>query len=156
MAWIDVDALSASAVVTAAAALIDLRTMRIPNWLTLPSAAAGAALLAAECAAGYPWAAAAVTAAGSFAFVYLLWRARLWGGGDAKLVLAIFLLASPSFPPLSFMAAFLASLSVMIALRHAAEALARRSGDRPRPLGPLLLAALPVSLGLLHILGAQA
>jgi len=44
---------------------------------------------------GYPLQPAALTCIASYAYVYGLWKLRLWGGGDAKLVLGLFLLALP-------------------------------------------------------------
>jgi hypothetical protein len=52
----------------------------------------------------------------SYALVYGLWRGGLWGGGDAKLVLAIFLLISPMYSPFYLMAIYLACLALALFL----------------------------------------
>jgi Flp pilus assembly protein protease CpaA len=65
--------------VAVAAAVIDFRTRRVPNVLTLPAMAAGLLVR-------FPpdlW------ILGLAALFFLLWRAGIWGGGDAKLWMAM-------------------------------------------------------------------
>lgn len=116
--WIDAAALAISTLVMLAAAIIDYRTSRIPNVLTLPAIAAGLLLLVARCALGYSILWALATCAVSYALACALWKEGLWGGGDAKLVIAVLLLASPMYAPFVFMADFLACLALALFLRH--------------------------------------
>jgi prepilin peptidase CpaA len=99
IAWIDAGAFAVATISVLLAAITDLRTLRIPNALTLPSIAAGLVMLSLRCALGYSILWATVICVVSYALVYALWRGGLWGGGDAKLVLAIFILISPMYPP---------------------------------------------------------
>ncbi len=150
----------------AAAAVIDHRTMRIPNRLTFTLIAAGLALMALR---GYPLQLAALTCAISYAYVYGLWKFRLWGGGDAKLVLGLFLLASPACPPLYFIAAYSLCLAAVLLLKHGVYGPAVRSRhagkggplsaediaslrEQEEPMGPALLAAYASSVVLLEAL----
>ncbi|HTX43747.1 MAG TPA: A24 family peptidase, partial [Methanocella sp.] len=96
------------------AAVIDHRTSRIPNGLTLPFVLLGLALLPPRCAAAM----AGLICGVSYAFVYGLWRCGLWGGGDAKLVLGLFILVSPAYPTLLFIAAFSLCLALVLFAKH--------------------------------------
>ncbi len=124
-------------VFVALAAFVDHRTRRIPNRLTLPLILFGVVLL--------PFrgdiAVAGVTCAVSYALAYGLWRCGLWGGGDAKLVLALFIVASPAYPPLSYIAAFSLCLALVLFAKHFF-----RPG--PGPMGPALLFAYVASFAL--------
>jgi Flp pilus assembly protein protease CpaA len=90
----------------AGAAVLDVRTRRIPNAYWFPFLAASAALLAVEAglrglpALGLPLAFAAAVAA----LAYLAWRLRLFGGADAKalMVLAALVPDLPAAPSLPF------------------------------------------------------
>jgi Flp pilus assembly protein protease CpaA len=65
--------------VAVAAAVIDFQTRRVPNVLTLPAMAAGL-LVRFPPDPRILWLAV---------LFFLLWRARVWGGGDAKLWMAM-------------------------------------------------------------------
>jgi len=83
----------------AIAGIIDLKTHKVPNWLTLP-ALAGLALW--RIARREPiflvyW-----------AVIYLLWEARIWGAGDAKLLMVLFGL----WPETGFL--FIEALTVLV------------------------------------------
>jgi prepilin peptidase CpaA len=72
----------------AAALLADLRTGKIPNWITAPGAAVGIALGAAG--AGLPGLADRLCGMGAvLVAVLLLSRAARLGGGDIKLLMAV-------------------------------------------------------------------
>ena len=116
MAWIDIGAFAVASISVLLAAIVDFRTMRIPNALTFPSIAAGLMIMALRCAMGFSllWALTICTV--SYALVYALWRGGLWGGGDAKLVLAIFVLISPIYSPFYLMAAYLVCLALALFL----------------------------------------
>jgi Flp pilus assembly protein protease CpaA len=116
MAWIDLGAFAVATIAVLLAAIIDLRTMRIPNVVTLPSVAAGLVLLSVRCVLGFSLLWALAICFVSYALVYALWRGGLWGGGDAKLVLAIFLLISPMYSPFYLMAMYLAGLALALFL----------------------------------------
>jgi Flp pilus assembly protein protease CpaA len=116
MAWIDIAAFALATIAVLLAAIIDLRTMRIPNALTLPSIAVGLAILAVRCGLGFSPLWAVAICAVAYALVYGLWKGGLWGGGDAKLVLAIFLLISPMYSPFYLMAIYLACLAIALFL----------------------------------------
>ena len=116
MAWIDIGSFAVASISVLLAAIIDYRTMRIPNALTLPSIMMGLMILAMRCALGFSLLWALVICAVSYALVYALWKGGLWGGGDAKLVLAIFLLISPMYSPFYLMAVYLACLAIALFL----------------------------------------
>jgi prepilin peptidase CpaA len=95
-------ALIAAIVVTALAALYDLRSWRIPNWLSLGTLAvaplAHFAWNAATCGlhaglqgAGWSLAGAAICGV----VPWLCWRAGTFGGGDVKLLAAVGALCLP-------------------------------------------------------------
>lgn len=95
-----------------AAAAIDVRTREIPNALTLGMMAAGVALSAARILTCDPWLLIVPPAAFAVALSWLLWRAGLFGGGDAKLMMAIVLLL-PLYPDgASFIPTFFVMLGV--------------------------------------------
>jgi prepilin peptidase CpaA len=119
-----------------AAAAIDHRTSKIPNGLTFPFIMLGLVLLPPRCSMTM----AGLTCAVSYALVYGLWRLGLWGGGDAKLVLAMFILASPTYPPLSFIAALSLCLALVLFGKHL---LIRRGAG---PMGPALLLAYVLTI----------
>jgi Flp pilus assembly protein protease CpaA len=118
--------------------------LRIPNGLTFPFILLGLALLPLR------WAMAAMPLAGlicgvSYAFVYGLWKCGLWGGGDAKLVLALFILVSPAYSPLSFIVAFSLCLALVLFAKHLL--INRNAG----PMGPALLLAYVLSIAALGV-----
>lgn len=88
------------------AAVLDVRTRRIPNPYWFPFVAASAALLAVEAglrgltAMALPFA----FAAGVVGLAYLAWRLRLFGGADAKAIMVLAALvpdlpaAAPAIP----------------------------------------------------------
>lgn len=116
--WIDALTLLAVGIAFLMAAAIDHRTLRIPNSLTFPLISLGFLLLAFRCAAGYSMLLAGLTCAVSYAFVYGLWKCGLWGGGDAKLVLALFFLVSPAYPPFSYIVAFSLCLAMILFMKY--------------------------------------
>ncbi|MGC9553765.1 MAG: A24 family peptidase [Thermoplasmatota archaeon] len=101
---------------TAAAAYVDLKTREIPNRLTLSMMAAGLAVSALRVYTGCLWFMVAVPVALAWALSWALWRAGLFGGGDAKLLMGITALF-PLFPdgtafaPSFFLVLALASLA---------------------------------------------
>lgn len=113
--------------------MIDYRTLRIPNRLTFPLILSGLALMAFRCILGYPPQFCVLVGVISYGLVYGLWKCRLWGGGDAKLVLALFLLLSPAFPPLYFIEAFLLCLAVALLIKHGVYMPARMAMGDPSP-----------------------
>jgi Flp pilus assembly protein protease CpaA len=82
-------------VVCAAAAATDLRTHRIPNWLTLPAMAIGLAM------AGLPgWKSmvvCVVVVVAVLSVAIALHAVGVWGGGDGKLVGAVAALKGLTF-----------------------------------------------------------
>jgi prepilin peptidase CpaA len=151
--WIDATAIAISTIAALVAAIVDYRTSRIPNALTLPAIAAGLMLMIVRCALGYSPLWALATCVISYAIAYGLWKGGLWGGGDAKLVIAMLLLISPVYAPFVFMAAFLACLALALFLRHyVLGALSSNPGLAAYALLPLLLSllVLAASWGLSH------
>ncbi|HTY90859.1 MAG TPA: A24 family peptidase [Methanocella sp.] len=131
--WADIACVALGGLSAAAAAAIDRRTMRIPNRLTFPLILSGLALMMFRCMLGYPMDMAILTGVISYGLVYGLWRCHLWGGGDAKLVLALFLLLSPGYPPLYFIAAYTLCLALALLLKHGVYMPARRAMADPSP-----------------------
>lgn len=115
---IDVTSIALALLLAVAAAITDIRTMRIPNLLTIPAILLGLALLMIRCADGYPPVLAGILALLSYAYVYLIWRCSMWGGGDAKAVLSMFILVTPVFGSLYFMAAFSLCLAFTLLFRQ--------------------------------------
>ena len=87
-------------VVAAAAAAIDFRSRRVPNLLTLPAMAAGLAFRFPP----DPW------ILGLVALFFLLWRIGAWGGGDAKLWMAMALWTPGDRGPEAWMAFAIAAI----------------------------------------------
>ena len=74
----------------AVASIVDLKTHRVPNWLTLPPMMAlGAVRLARFDLVFLAY----------WAGIYLCWLAQIWGGGDAKMLMVLFAL----WPRLDFL-----------------------------------------------------
>lgn len=86
----------AIAAVAAVAVLTDLRSGRIPNWLTLP--ALGAGLVFSAATGGWQGLGLALLAVGC-ALVLLGWMfaIRVMGGGDVKLLMALSAWSTPKF-----------------------------------------------------------
>ncbi len=137
--------IGAAGVLATAAAAIDHRTLRIPNGLTFPFILLGLTLLPLRCAMAFSILLAGLICAVSYAFVYGLWRCGLWGGGDAKLVLALFLLVSPAYSPLSFIVAFSLCLALVLFAKHVLI------GKGAGPMGPALLLAYVLSIAALGV-----
>lgn len=104
------------AAVVVAGAWTDVRTARIPNALTVTGLLAGLALAAA----GGTIASCALAAAVALALGFPLFRARVLGGGDVKLLLAVgALLGLERFLVALALAALSgAALSLVVALRR--------------------------------------
>lgn len=164
---IDLACIALCSLFSTVAAIIDYHTLRIPNRLTFPLILSGLAVLALRCTGGYPVQLAILTCIVSYALVYGLWKCNLWGGGDAKLVLALFLLVSPAYPPLYYIAAFSLCLALVLLLKHGVYRPAVRAGhvskggplsaediaslrEHGEPMGPALLIAYVSSLVLLE------
>lgn len=151
MAQIDILMIVAAGVLLATAALIDLRTRRIPDWLTLPAIIIGAIILSGRCLYGYSVWSAMLTSAASLSLPYLLWVTGSWGGGDARACIGAFLLAGPAFPALSIIAAFSGCLALLLIVRQIFLRIGpkrvRTDEIMGRPLGPSILAAYIFSAG---------
>jgi len=80
-----------------AASYFDVKTREIPNWLTLGMIATGLTLSSIQIVYGAPWILIVLPLALSFPLIWLMWRAGLFGGGDAKLLMGIISLV-PLFP----------------------------------------------------------
>jgi prepilin peptidase CpaA len=87
---------TALAILLLIAFITDMRSMRIPNWLTASAAAAGIALQAIESGRHGLWTAGIGLIAG-FAAVVLLHAIGAVGAGDVKLFAAIGALSSATF-----------------------------------------------------------
>jgi prepilin peptidase CpaA len=164
--WIDILSIVSALLAIMTAAAIDYRTMKIPNWLTFPFILLGLSLLTFRCFAGFSLSIAGFTCAIAYVFVYVLWKCGMWGGGDAKLVLALFILITPVYPSLKFMVIFSMSLATVLFLKHtfrralnirrndgiikplsAMEIVSMRETlDAPSPMGPSLLMAYIISI----------
>jgi Flp pilus assembly protein protease CpaA len=164
---IDLAAAVVSILSTALAAVIDCRTLRIPNRLTFSLISLGIVFLIIRCVQGYSPLYAGLLVTVSYVLVYGLWKFRLWGGGDAKLVLALFILLSPAYPPFVYIATFSICLALVLLLKRAryravpvaampcplsAEDIASLRESGAGPMGPSLLAALAISVALLEAL----
>ena len=76
------------------ASYTDVKSKTIPNTLTFPMIGLGLFFSSFKIYFGKNLLLLAILII-SYFIVYIIWRAGLWGGGDAKLVLAIMLLISP-------------------------------------------------------------
>ena len=91
--------------VLSVAVVTDIRSHKIPNWLTLP--AIGIGLLIHAWLNGVPgvlWALGGVLVSG----LMLPWRALGWGGGDVKLLAGVGALMGPIFALWTLLGAALA------------------------------------------------
>ena len=112
-----------------AASLYDLRTRRIPNWVTLPLLAAGMVLHLPGSSA--LWIACLLLA--------LAWRAGAYGTGDLKLYLALLWLIPPEHSATAFVLLVLVHLftgvgqGLYLMLRRLPRGLARPAAWRAVP-----------------------
>jgi len=143
--WIDLLCAATALAAVMAAAIIDYKTLRIPNSLTFPLIFLGLAFMVFRCLSGFSLPTAIITCIVAYLFVYALWRGRMWGGGDAKLVLSLFLLMSPAFHPLAFMVAFSLCLAITLFLEHSIFLAFVPGKKTQRPMGPALFLAYLVS-----------
>ena len=106
LAWIVRAAIATLAV---AASFIDIRTRRVPDWLTLPPVALGLAAFAWR----LHWTGVALWAAGVGGMAALLavpWLLGGFGGGDFKMALALGALGGPVFAVQALALGFAAGL----------------------------------------------
>lgn len=120
----------------------DIRFRRLPNWLTLPGAAAilGAAAIGGR---GAPALAGAALLCGGYLLVHLVLPAGL-GGGDVKLALGLGALTGCFGAAVWLLAALAAP--VLTALWAVAVLLVR--GDRAVPHGPSMCLASVAAIAL--------
>ncbi len=96
------------------AAAIDVRTRRIPNWLTAATAAGGVALALTGRGAVGPGGACLGLLAG-FALLAVPFGLRLMGGGDVKLLAAVGAWLGPWGIFVAFLAASIAAMALAVA-----------------------------------------
>lgn len=119
-----------------AAGISDVRSRRIPNWMTVPAAIAGIALNSALVPKGWM---VALMGMGLALLVYLpLFVVRGMGGGDVKLMAAIGALAGPA----NWFVIFLATAIVAGATSLVVVSIRRRVLDTARNLGMIATALL--------------
>lgn len=123
-----------------AAAVVDLRSRRIPNWLTAPLAVGGLVASVAwdgPVAGGWGWALAGLLA--GLALNLPLFLLRIRGGGDVKLFAAV----GAWIGPVPIFAVFLVStvLAMVLALVQAAA---------QRRLRPVLENSAAMAVGTVH------
>lgn len=97
------------------ASYFDLRTKTIPNFLTFSMIFAGLIFFSLKILIEKKWFFLIPTAF-SYFFIWILWRAGIWGGGDAKLVTGIILLGV-SFSGIFFISYFFISIA-LVSLVH--------------------------------------
>lgn len=125
------------------AVVIDVRTQEIPNELTLGMITAGVALSAFRIVMGEFWLLIVPSAAVAIGLSWLLWRAGMFGGGDAKLMMAIALLLPLYGDGTSFLPTFFIMLAVAAFIHYFIFGLVAmlRQGRVPYA---LLFAAVPL------------
>ena len=139
---------------TCIAAVIDVRTKEIPNVLTLGMIAAGAILSAGRIFLGEPWLLMLPSMGMAVGLAWLLWRAGLFGGGDAKLMMGIALLV-PLYPGgLSFLPTFFIMLALASFVHYFIFGLVAMVRRR-RVLPALLFAAVPAGAALAMFYAAR-
>lgn len=95
------------------AAIIDVKTKEVPNWLTLPAIFIGIILFTLKnYRAWYLFIPLMI----SFFFIWLLWRSSAFGGGDAKLLMALIALSAAVYD-ITFIPHFLVMLAI-VSLAH--------------------------------------
>jgi prepilin peptidase CpaA len=122
------------------AALRDVRTGRIPNWLTVPAGALGLALHAWYEGLPGVWTSIAGAALGLAAFI-LFFAAGGMGAGDVKLFGAVGALVGPQSLVLVFV--FTGLLGGILA---AAVAVRRRQFQTTLPYGPVIAGGTLITL----------
>jgi len=95
------------------AAIMDVKTKEIPNWLTFPAIFIGIILFTLKnYRAWYLFIPLVI----SFFFIWLLWRSSAFGGGDAKLLMALVALSATVYD-ITFIPHFLVMLAI-VSLAH--------------------------------------
>jgi len=121
-----------SLIILLVAAYVDIKTLEVPDWLNYAGVAAGFgihAIYSAQQANWWPMASSAIGFAIGFAIACLMFYTGQWGGGDAKLLMAMGALIGFEMDKFSFGANFLINLvfiggawgivwSVMLAVRN--------------------------------------
>jgi len=139
---------------TILATVVDLRTRMIPNVLTLGMMAVGGVLVAVRVMQGGPWLLILPTVAVAVLVAWLLWRAGLYGGGDAKLVMAITLLLPLYRDGTSFLPTFFLMLAVAAFIQFYVYGLLSLL-RKHRALHALLFAVLPIGIALAALYAAR-
>ncbi|MEA2053749.1 MAG: A24 family peptidase [Candidatus Thermoplasmatota archaeon] len=97
---------------TIMASYFDVNTKEIPNEITLGMIVTGLITCAVRIYYGFYWIMIALPLAFSFLFAWIIWRAGLFGGGDAKLIMGIVSLI-PVFPDgISFIPTFFLMMAI--------------------------------------------
>jgi prepilin peptidase CpaA len=103
------------AVLLVAAAVSDVATMKIPNWVSIAMALI---YPIAAIASGFTWQSMAIHAGFAFAILvvcFLLFQAKIMGGGDAKLIAAASLWTGlAAFPAFAFWTAVTGALVAIL------------------------------------------
>jgi len=102
---------------TIAASYVDIKTKEIPNGITLGMIAAGLALCTVRIYYGLPWLVLLPLAFAIF-FIWLMWRAGLFGGGDAKLMMGIVSLVPVFSDGTSFIPTFFVMVAVVSSIHY--------------------------------------
>ncbi len=139
---------------TILATVVDLRTRMIPNALSLGMMAIGGALVAIRVMQGGPWPFILPTVAVAMMLAWLLWRAGVYGGGDAKLVMAIALLLPLYHDGTSFLPTFFVMLAVAAFIQFYVYGLLSLLRNR-RVLHALLFAVLPLVIAVAALYAAR-
>ncbi|MBW1933651.1 MAG: prepilin peptidase [Deltaproteobacteria bacterium] len=129
---------------TVVASYIDIRTKEIPNEITLGMIAAGLALCTVRIYYGLPWFVILPIAFAIF-FIWLMWRAGLFGGGDAKLMMGIVLLIPVFSDGTSFIPTFFVMVAVVSSVHYFVFGMIE--GARKREHKSAIFVLLPVAVG---------
>ena len=151
---------SAVAALTLVASACDLRTQKLPNWLTVPGLLAAFAFHGVI--SGGPGLLAAVGGcATGFGIMLILWLTGGGGAGDVKFMamlggwlgatttLYVFLLS------IFFVLVYMTSIRVAGLVKHEARTLGKNAGRRLKATGHLVPYALPVTLGTWIVLASK-
>ena len=130
---------------TLSASYIDLRTKKIPNEITLGMVAAGLSMCAVRIYLGQLWLIIILPLAFSIFFIWLMWRAGLFGGGDAKLMMGIVALVPTFSDGISFIPTFFLMVAIVSSIHYFIFGMVE--GVRRRDKKPIIFMLLPVAVG---------
>ena len=151
MMWIAGAAIAVTG--TLIASYIDIKTKEIPNEITLGMIIVGAAFCAVRIYYGMAWLIIILPLAFAILLIWLMWRAGLFGGGDAKLLMGIVILVPTFSDGVSLIPTFFLMIAIISAIHYFVFGVTETM--RRRELKSAIFILLPIIIGVAVYLATE-